>query len=63
VDQYAGSPGRSTYCYTELTAAFINFLYYCLPFSGFFRLQIYWGIGERILKIQPNYGQFFSPTL
>jgi len=33
VDQYAGSPGRSTYCYAELTASFINFLHYCLPLA------------------------------
>jgi len=26
MDQYAGSPGHSTYCYGELTASFINFL-------------------------------------
>ena len=26
MDQYAGSPGHSTYCYKELAASFINFL-------------------------------------
>jgi len=25
MDQYAGIPGHSTYCYTELAASFINF--------------------------------------
>jgi len=29
MDQYAGSPGHSNYCYTELAASFINFLHYC----------------------------------
>jgi len=28
MDQYAGNPGHSTYCYAELAASFINFLYY-----------------------------------
>jgi len=36
MDQYAGSPGRSTYCYAELAASFINFIYYCSPSSGFY---------------------------
>jgi len=36
MDQYAGSPGHSTYCYTELAASFINFLHYCSPTSGFY---------------------------
>jgi len=36
MDQYAGSPGHSTYCYTELAASFINLLHYCLPSSGFY---------------------------
>jgi len=34
MDQYAGSPGHSTYYYTELTATFINFLHYCSSSSG-----------------------------
>jgi len=36
MDQYAGSPGRSTYCYAELAVSFINFLHYCSPSSGFY---------------------------
>ena len=28
MDQYTSSPGRSTYCYAELTASFINFLHF-----------------------------------
>jgi len=36
MDQYAGSPGHSTYCYAELAASFINFLNYCSPSSGFY---------------------------
>jgi len=36
MDQYAGSPGHSTYCYAELTASFINFLHYCSPSFGFY---------------------------
>jgi len=36
MDQYAGSPGRSNYCYAELTASFVNFLHCCLPSSGFY---------------------------
>jgi len=36
MDQYAGSPGRCTYCYAELAASFINFLQYCAPSSGFY---------------------------
>ena len=36
MDQYAGIPGRSTYCYAELAASFINFLHYCSPTSGFY---------------------------
>ena len=34
MDQYAGSPGHSTYCYAEVAASFINFLHYRSPFSG-----------------------------
>jgi len=33
MDQYAGSPSYSTYCYAELAASFINFIYYCSPSS------------------------------
>jgi len=33
--QYAGSPGHSTYCYTEV-ASFISFLQYCSPSAGFY---------------------------
>ena len=29
MDQYAGSPVHSTYCYAELAASFIKFLHYC----------------------------------
>jgi len=36
MDQYAGSSGRSTYCYVELAASFINFLHYCSPSCGFY---------------------------
>ena len=36
MDQYASSPGHSTYSYAELAASFINFLHYCLPTSGFY---------------------------
>ena len=36
MDQYAGSPDHSTYCYAELATSFINFLHYCLPSSGFY---------------------------
>jgi len=36
MDQYAGNPGHSTYCYAELTVSFINFLHYCLPPSGLY---------------------------
>ena len=36
MDQYAGSPGHSTYCYVKITASFINFLHYCSPSSGFY---------------------------
>ena len=36
MDQYAVSPGHSTYWYTELLASFINFLHYCSPSSGFY---------------------------
>jgi len=36
MDQYAGSPGHSTYCYAELTVSFINFLHYCSPSSGLY---------------------------
>jgi len=36
MDQYAGSPGRSVYCYTELATSFINFLHYCSPSSVFY---------------------------
>ena len=36
MDQYANSPGHSTYCYVELAASFINFLHYCSPSSGFY---------------------------
>jgi len=35
MDQYASSPCRSTYCYTELVASFTNFLHYYSPSSGF----------------------------
>jgi len=35
MDQYAGSPGHSTYCCAELSASFINFLHYCSPSCGF----------------------------
>jgi len=35
MDQYDGSPGRSTCCFAELAASFINFLHYCSPSSGF----------------------------
>jgi len=36
MDQYAGNPGHSTYCYAERAASFINFLHYYLPSSGFY---------------------------
>ena len=36
MDQYASSPSRSTYCYAELAASFINFLHYCSPSFGFY---------------------------
>ena len=36
LDQYAGSPGHSIYCYAELAASFISFLHYWLPFSRFY---------------------------
>jgi len=36
MEQYGGSPGRSTYCYAKLAASFINLLHYCLPTSGFY---------------------------
>jgi len=35
MDQYAGSPGHSTYCYAELDASFINFLH-SLAITGFY---------------------------
>jgi len=34
MDQYAGSPGHSTYCCAELASSFINIL--CSPSSGFY---------------------------
>jgi len=36
MDQLASSPGCSTYCYAELAASFINFLYHCSPSSGLY---------------------------
>jgi len=36
MDQYASSPGLSTYCYAELAVAFINFLHYYSPSTGFY---------------------------
>ena len=36
MDQYADSPGRSTYCYAELAASFIDFLHCCSPSSRFY---------------------------
>ena len=36
VDQYASSPGLSTYCYAEVAASFINFFHYYSPSSGFY---------------------------
>jgi len=33
MDQYAGSPGCSNECYTELAVSFINFLHYCSTLS------------------------------
>ena len=36
MDQYAGSPGRSTYCHAELAESFVNFLHHYSPSSGFY---------------------------
>ena len=49
MDQYASSPGHSTYCYVELTASFIILLLLFIDFNIFSTLTLLVGHGKEHL--------------